>query len=185
MPYDPDSVLRSLAADAQSGLPPVHMWNPDCVQDIGMRITRDGTWYYQGSPINRERMVKLFSTILRRDGDEFFLVTPVEKVKVHVDLAPFIAIRMEKIIEADGPAVTFQTNTGDMVVVNRDHPLWVEEDDRGPVPLVRVRDRLDALLGRSVFYELAEAGTILTRAGREILGVFSRGDFYELGPVDE
>ena len=174
-----------MAASPKNGLPPVHMWNPDCVQDIGMRIARDGSWYYQGSPINRESMVKLFSTILRRDGDEFFLVTPMEKVKVQVDLAPFLAIRMEKIEEADGPAVVFQTNVDDVVVVDRDHPLWVEEDDRGPVPLVRVRDRLDALLGRSVFYELAEAGTILTRAGREILGVFSRGDFYELGPVDE
>ena len=185
MPYDPDSILQSLTAEEQSRVPPVHMWNPDCIQDIDLRITRDGTWYYQGSPINRERMVKLFSTILRRDGDEFFLITPVEKVRVQVDLAPFIAIRMETMVEAGGPAVAFQTNTGDVVVVDRDHPLWVEEDDRGPVPLVRVRDRLDALLGRSVFYELAESGTIVTRAGRDILGIFSRGDFFELGPVDE
>lgn len=150
-----------------------------------MRIARDGTWYYQGTPINRQRMVKLFSTILRRDDDGYFLVTPAEKVIVHVDLAPFIAVRMESIAEAEGPSVAFQTNVGDVIVVDAQHPLWVEQNEKGPVPLVRVRDRLDALLGRSVFYELAEAGTTRLINGREILGIVSRGKFFKLGPIDD
>ena len=150
-----------------------------------MRITRDGKWYYQGTPINRRRMVKLFSTILRRDEDGYFLVTPEEKVIVHVDLAPFIAVRMESIMEKNGPTLAFQTNVDDVVIVDAQHPLWVEQNTKGPVPLVRVRNRLDALLTRSVFFELAESGTTRLINGRNVLGVVSRGQFFELGPVDE
>lgn len=150
-----------------------------------MRIGRDGTWFYQGSSIDRPEMVRLFSTLLRREDDGFFLITPHEKILVQVDLAPFIAVRMESIVETTGPAIAFQTNVGDVVVVDSDHPLWVEEDDRGPVPLIRIRDRLDALLGRSVFYEIAESGTTRNIDGREMLGVVSRERFWVLGSTSE
>ena len=150
-----------------------------------MRIGRDGSWYYQGSVIGRMGMVRLFSSILRRDGEDFFLVTPTEKVLVQVDLAPFIAVKMEHIAEADGPAVAFQTNVGDVAVVDTGHPLWVEEDQRGPLPFVRVRGRLDALLSRSVFYELAESAAPRHVDGEEVLGVRSRGKFWVLGSVAE
>ncbi len=185
MPYDPDSLFHALSEAGSTQLPPVHLWDPDGVQDIDMRIARDGTWYYQGTPINRQRMVELFSRILRRDDDGYFLVTPVEKVAVQVDLAPFIATRMESRVEARGPAVALQTNVGDVVVVDQDHPLWVEQDERGPIPLVRIRGQLNALLSRSVFYELAESGTTRLINGRRILGIMSRGQFFELGPIDE
>lgn len=150
-----------------------------------MRIARDGTWYYQGTPINRQRMVKLFAAILRRDADGYYLVTPSEKVLVHVELAPFIVTRMEIRTETEGPAVAFLTNVEDIVVVDVYHPLWVEHDHRGPLPFVRVRQQLNALLSRSVFYELAAAGTQRLLNGRQVLGVVSRGRFYKLGPIDE
>lgn len=185
MTYDPDSLFHALAGCTRSSLPPVHQWNPSCVQEVDMRIARDGTWHYQGTPINRQRMVRMFSTVLRKDDDGYYLVTPVEKVRVEVELAPFIAVKMETVLEPDGPAVAFQTNVDDITVVDRAHPLWVEHEDKGPVPMVRVRDRLDALLTRSVFYELALSGETRLIGGREILGVESRGDFFALGPVDE
>lgn len=150
-----------------------------------MRIGRDGTWYYQGSTIDRPEMVRLFSGILRRDGEQFFLVTPGEKVLVRVDLAPFIAVKMERIEEEGGQAIAFQTSVGDVVVVNAEHPLWVDEDDRGPLPFVRVRDQLDALISRSVFYDLAESGTTRPEGDDEVLGVVSRGRFWVLGSIRE
>lgn len=185
MALDPDSLARAIQSGDDRRLPPVHLWNPDCMQDIGMRIGRDGRWYYQGSVIDRIGMVRLFSSILRRDGEAFFLVTPAEKVLVQVDLAPFIAVNIEYVDEADGPAVAFQTNMGDVVIVDTDHPLWVEEDETGPLPFVRVRGRLDALLSRSVFYELAESAASRYIDGEEVLGVSSRGRFWTLGPVAE
>lgn len=185
MPPDPDSVLRSLTARDGKSLPPVHLWNPSCTQDIDLRISRDGSWLYRGSPIERPGMVRLFSTILRRDEDGFFLVTPTEKVLVRVELAPFIAVKMETLDEPGGPAIAFQTNVGDVTVVDAEHPLWVEEDERGPLPFVRIRGGLDALLARSVFYELAESGTLSRCNGDEVLGVTSRGKFWVLGSITE
>ena len=149
-----------------------------------MHIARDGTWHHQGTPIKRERMVKLFSTILRREDDGYYLVTPVEKVVVHVDLAPFVAIRMESTVRTDGPCVAFQTNVGDIVVVDAEHPLWLEHEEKGPIPLVHVRDGLNALLTRSVFYELAESCNECVINDRQILGFNSCGTFFELGPTD-
>lgn len=185
MPIDPDSLARVIADQADQRRPPVHLWNPPVVQDIGIRIGRDGTWYYQNSPITRPAMVRLFASVLRRDEDEFFLVTPVEKVRVRVDLAPFIAVAIEVIDEAGGPALAFRTNVGDAAVVDDEHPLGVEQEARGPLPFVRVRDRLDALLSRSVFYELAAGAATAWRDGEEVLGVASRGRFWVLGSTSE
>ena len=184
MLLDPDSLLREIDAREGRSLPPVHIWKPSCTQDIGLHIGRDGTWFYRGSPIQRAEMVNMFSTILRWDEDGFFLVTPNEKVLVRVELAPFIAVKMEFLQEPDGQAVAFQTNVGDVAVVDADHPLWVEEGERGPLPFVRIRDRLDALLARSVFYELASSATP-DPGGDDVLGVMSRGRFWVLGSVGD
>tara|TARA_R110002096_G_scaffold416576_3_gene619613 strand:- start:54136 stop:54702 length:567 start_codon:yes stop_codon:yes gene_type:complete len=155
-------------------LPPVHLWNPEFCGDIDLRIRRDGRWDYMGTPITRARMVKLFSTILRRDDDDFFLVTPVEKVGIIVDDAPFTAVEMEH----DGDHIIFRTNVDDYVKVDHDHPIRVCVDKKTgePSPYVRVRDNLDALLSRSVYYELAELA--VEKEGR--YGISSGGCFFPL-----
>lgn len=174
----PDSLFQRIARQAQDGLPPVHLWQPENVKDIGMRITRDGTWWYQGSPIRRDRMVRMFSRVLRRDGDDYFLVTPVEKVRVEVEAAPLLAVRMERRIEED-PEIAFETNVGDIVVADAQHPVIMRGTSEKPAPVVVVRDSIEALLTRSVFYELVEHGEI----ERGVLVVRSRGAAFELGAV--
>lgn len=170
-------LFAAKAKDATKGkgLPPVHLWNPEFCGDIDMRIRRDGSWDYMGTPISRARMVKLFSTILRRDDDDYFLVTPVEKVGIQVDDAPFVAVEMS----IEDTYIIFRTNLDDYVRVDKDHPIFVtiNPDTREPSPYVRVRDRLDALLSRSVYYELAELATELDGN----YGVKSGDDFFTLG----
>jgi len=165
---------KAKSATEGKGLPPVHLWNPEFCGDIDMRIRRDGSWDYMGTPITRARMVKLFSTILRRDGDDYFLVTPVEKVGIKVDDAPFIAVEMEY----NQSHITFRTNLDDYVTVDKEHPIFVEiNDETGePSPYVRVRDRLDALLSRSVYYELVEHAQEIDG----MIGVKSNNDFFRL-----
>ncbi|MCP5381841.1 MAG: DUF1285 domain-containing protein [Kordiimonadaceae bacterium] len=154
--------------------PPLHLWHPDFCGDIDIRIDRTGNWYYMGTLINRERMVKLFSTILRREGDDFFLVTPVEKVGIRVDDAPFTAVEMDI---AQG-SIIFRTNLDDYVKVDDSHPITVSINDKTgePSPYVRVRDNLDALISRSVYYQLAEIA--VEHNGR--YGVWSCGSFFPL-----
>jgi hypothetical protein len=144
----------AMAADAAArGLPPVHLWNPPNCGDIDIRITRDGRWIHEGAPIVREALVRLFSTILRRDPDGFYLVTPVEKLRLQVEDAPFLAVRMDQV----KGGLRFVTNVGDSVVAGADHPLRVETDPASgePAPYVHVRAGLEARLTRPVFYELA------------------------------
>jgi hypothetical protein len=147
----------------------------------------DGTWFYLGSPIGRPGLVRLFSTILRRDEDgKHYLVTPVEKVGIRVDDAPFTAVRVDRQGEGEGQTLEFTTNVGDIVVADADHPLKVHTDpsDLTPRPYLRVRGRLDALVSRAVFYELvAMAQTRQTPAGAE-LGVTSRNSFFSLGMAE-
>ena len=148
-----------ISAQAKDGLPPVDKWNPPYCGDIGMAIGADGTWFYQGSPIGRKPLVKLFSRVLRRDDDgRHYLVTPVEKVDVDVADAPFLAVEMQ--IEGSGSEqqLVFRTNVDDIVQCGPDHPLrFVEEAGSGGLkPYVRVRGRLDALVTRAVYYDLVE-----------------------------
>lgn len=179
----PDSLFEALARRTGDGLPPVHRWHPKEVRDIGMRITRDGTWWYQGSPIRRERMVRMFSRVLRREGSEYFLVTPVEKVRLDVELAPLLAVRMETRDGDAGREIAFATNVGDIVVADADHPIQVRGAPDAPLPLVTVRDGIEALLVRSVFYELVEEADTVDRDGVDVLVVASRGRQFELGAV--
>ncbi|MBB4819525.1 hypothetical protein HNP29_002915 [Pseudomonas alcaligenes] len=165
------------------GLPPVHLWNPDFCGDIDMRIARDGTWYYLGTPIGRKPMVKLFSTIIRRDGDDYFLVTPVEKVGITVDDAPFVAVSVEVSGEGEEQVLRFVTNVEDEVEAGAEHPIRVETDPvtQEPAPYVHVRTNLEALIHRNVFYQLVELAVLREIEGRNWLGVWSGGQFFRIG----
>lgn len=196
MPADPpptglEGVVRAAQAaqgDAISdsaprprGLPPVHLWNPAHCGDIDIRIGRDGTWRHEGSPIGREALVRLFSTILRRDPDGFHLVTPVEKMRIVVEDAPFVAVRVDR----EGQALRFLTNVGDVVEAGPDNAIRVEVDPETgePRPYLHVRRGLEALIARPVFYELVEMATERDAGDGPSLGVESNGAWFLIGPA--
>lgn len=167
------------------GLPPVEKWNPPNCGDIGMAIQRDGVWFYQGSPIGRKKMVRLFSRILRRDEDGiYYMVTPVEKVPVAVADVPFLAIEMEVKGEGKGQNLYFRTNVEDNIKASADNPLRfvIDSKTKEPSPYVLIRGRLEARLVRSVFYHLIECGTHEQLDGKKVFGVWSGGQFF---PIDE
>ena len=178
----PDLSALSLAEIARLAedqkLPPIDRWNPTHCGDSEMRIARDGTWYHQGTPIGREAMVRLFATILRREPDgRYVLVTPVEKLDIAVEDAPFVAVEMKA--EGDGPAqsLAFRLNTGDLVTAGPEHPLRFADGADGPRPYLTVRRGMEALIARSVYYELAN----LAIAGDDIpAGVWSKGVFFAI-----
>ena len=151
--------MMSRAEHAGAGLPPVHRWNPDHCGHSDMLIRADGTWIHAGSPIGRKPLVRLFSTVLRRDEDGVtYLVTPVEKLTIDVEDAPFLAVEMQATGEGEGQVLTFRTNVGDAVEAGPDHPIRFEreEDTDGLKPYVLVRGRLEALVTRAVTYDLVE-----------------------------
>lgn len=162
------------------GLPPVHLWNPPFCGDLDMRIARDGTWFYLGTPIGRPELVRLFSTILRKDGEDYFLVTPVEKVGITVDDAPFVAVDFEPEGKDDAQNLRFETNVGDHVTAGPDHPIRVERDPETgePSPYVHVRAALEALIDRKSFYRLVEIGA--RKDGW--FGLWSGGAFFAIIP---
>jgi hypothetical protein len=182
---DAGNPLKGLsAARAAKGPPPVHLWNPPFCGDIDMRIAQDGTWFYMNSPIGRKPLVQLFSSVLRHDEDgKYYLVTPVEKVGIRVEDAPFTAVRMT--VEGEGPtqSIRFETNVDDEVTVDAAHPLrFVEEEGTGGLkPYVLVRARLEALVSRALFYDLAAAGTV----ENGWFGVWSSGQFYPMQKAAE
>lgn len=180
-------LLQQIPPAAGKGLPPVHLWNPPFCGDIDMRIARDGSWFYMGTPIGRKPMVRLFSTILRRDGDAYFLVTPVEKVGIRVDDAPFVAVELE--VEGAGEAqqLRFRTNVEDQLMAGAEHPLRVELDAQTgePAPYVHVRANLEALIHRNVFYQLVELAVPREIDGQAWLGVWSGGEFFPIAPQPE
>jgi hypothetical protein len=185
MPAPPDLAGLSLAEvarlAAEKKLPPVASWNPSHCGDSAMRIARDGTWYHQGSPIGRQAMVRLFSTILRREpGGGFVLVTPAEKLDIEVEDAPFLAVELKTEGEGEQRSLAFRLNTGDLVLAGPDHPLRFEAGEDGPHPYVRVRDGLDALVARPVYYELAN---FALAEGAEPPGLWSGGAFFAMEPA--
>ena len=181
---NPGDLLSRIPAGEGKGLPPVHLWNPPFCGDIDMRIARDGTWYYLGTPIGRKPMVKLFSSVLRKDGDDYFLVTPVEKCGITVDDAPFVAISLVVEGEGEQQVLRFSTNVEDEVVADAEHPIRVELDPqtREPSPYVLVRVNLEALIHRNVIYQLVELAVSREIDGREWLGVWSSGEFFPIAP---
>ena len=164
-------------------LPPVHAWHPERSAEIDIRIARDGGWWHEGRRIERERMVRLFSTVLRVEDGRTWLVTPQVKLAIRVDDAPFTAPTVERHGAPEAPALAFVTNVGDRVVADAEHPITVRYDEPGgePAPYVEVRDGLLALISRSAFLELA--GWAEERDGT--LGVVSRGTFMALGPAED
>ena len=177
-----EGVIAAAKQAPGRGLPPVHLWNPAHCGDIDIVIRRDGLWFHEGSPIGREALVRLFSTVLRKDPDGFHLVTPVEKMKITVEDAPFIAVRVDQV----GQALRFTTNVGDEVEAGPDNAIRVEMDpDSGaPHPYLHVRRGLDALIARPVFYELVEMGVLLTTATGPQVAVESGGVWFTLGSID-
>ena len=177
----PPPGLAGVAAAAQApgrGLPPVHLWNPAHCGAIDIRIRRDGAWLHEGAPIARERLVRLFSTVLRLAPDGFHLVTPAEKLRITVDDAPFLAVSVDRV----GDALRFVTNVGDVVDAGPEHALRVETDPvtGEPSPYLHVRRGLEARLTRPVFLELADMAS--ERDGA--LGVATQGAWFELGPAE-
>ncbi len=178
-----ESLASSARAVQKGGLPPVHLWNPPHCGDIDMRIARDGTWFYMGTPIGRVELVKLFATILRRDGDDYVLVTPVEKVGITVDDAPFVAVDFN--LRGDG--LEFETNVGDRMVAGPEHPIRVERNPETgePSPYVLVRANLEALIDRKSFYRLVDIGERADHEGTQWFGVRSQGMFFPIIPAAE
>lgn len=172
-----------LAASGEGGGPrPVERWNPPYCGDIGLAIRSDGSWTYQGSPIGRIALVKLFASILRKDEDgRTYLVTPAEKVDCHVADAPFLAVDMAVTGEGEAQRVTFRTNVDDIVCADAEHPFRFEAQSGtgGLKPYVRVRGRLDALVTRAVYADLVALA--VERDG--LLGIWSGGCFWPLAPA--
>lgn len=173
---------------AGRGLPPVEKWNPPFCGDLDMRIAADGLWYYMGTPIGREALVRLFSTVLRKDEDgRTYLVTPVEKVAIVVDDAPFVAVEMTRHWDEGQQVLTLRTNVGDAVEVGPAHPLRFagEEGTQGIKPYLHVRGRLEALLARPLLYQLVDWGETRAVDGVDMFGVASRGIFFPIMRQDE
>ncbi|WP_371747232.1 DUF1285 domain-containing protein [Acuticoccus sp. I52.16.1] len=177
----PLAALIARASELGGGAAPVHKWNPEHCGPIPMRIAADGTWFYNGTPILRDRLVRLFASILRREADgEFVLVTPIEKVGIEVEDAPFQAVELVVEGEGEDAGLTVRTNMGDVVTVGREHPLRVRLDPRndGFIPYVRVRGALDARFTRPAAMELAELATARDDGS---LVVWSGGITFPLG----
>ena len=175
----PDRLAAEAAkASRAGGLPPVHLWNPPFCGDLDIRIKRVGTWFYLGTPIGRAPLVRLFSTILKREGDRYFLVTPVEKVGITVEDAPFVAVD----VEAEGGDLVFETNVGDRATAGPDHPIRVVLDAQTgePAPYVHIRAGLEARIDRKTFYRLVELGKVEAVDGEDWFGVRSGGRFWPM-----
>jgi len=178
-----DGIADAVRASKTRGLPPVHLWNPPFCGDLDMRIARDGTWFYLGTPIGRPELVKLFSSILKKEDGKYFLVTPVEKVGITVDDAPFVAVDFEAEGEGEDQVLTFTTHVGDTAVAGPEHPIRVERDAESgePSPYVLIRANLEALIDRKSFYRLVDLGA----HHDGWFGLWSSGEFFPVIPSKE
>ena len=174
------------ATRAGRGLPPVHLWNPPFCGDLDMRIAGDGTWFYLGTPIGRPALVRLFSTILKRENGKHFLVTPVEKVGIRVDDAPFMAVEMRIENDARGRLLRFRTNVDDWVACEPGHGLRFERAaDGGITPYIHVRADLWAKVTRALYYDLVDMGEERMIDGEEMFGVESGGEFFAMADAEQ
>ncbi len=182
-----DTLLQAAKNAAKQGkLPPVHLWNPDFCGDLDMEIRRDGTWFYEGTPIGRKPLVRLFSTILKLEDGKYFLVTPVEKVGIRVVDAPFVAVDIEASGEGRDQTLTFTTNVDDTVTAGPDNVIRVQRDAGGePSPYVHIRAGLEALIDRKSFYRLVDMGTSHDVDGTDMFGVWSSGTFFPIIPMKD
>jgi hypothetical protein len=182
--HQASDLAATVQAAARKGPPPVHLWNPPYCGEIDMRIARDGTWFHDGTPIGRMPLVKLFSSILRREEDRYFLVTPVEKLGIRVDDAPLLAIDFEVEGEGEGQNLRFFTRTDDEVVASAENPIRVVRDPTTgePAPYVHVRRGLEALIDRKSFYRLVDLGRHAPHQGEDWFGLWSAGSFFPVIP---
>jgi hypothetical protein len=189
----PETGLDAIAGAARQagvkGMPPVHLWNPPFCGDLDMRIASDGTWYYLKTPIGRPALVKLFASVLKREGDRYFLVTPVEKCGIAVDDAPFLAVelRVERPADASlAQLLHFRTNVDDWIACGPEHPLRFEPEPAtgGLKPYLHVRRNLWAKVTRALFYDLVELGEEREVDGVTMFGVASANEFYAMAPAD-
>ena len=181
-------ISRAAAETGGRGLPPVERWNPPFCGDIDMEIRADGTWFYMGTPIGRAPLVRLFSTVLRKDDDgNTYLVTPVERVGIRVIDAPFVAVEMNAAGEGEAQTLTFRTNVGDVVEAGAEHPLRfvIAGENSELKPYLMVRGRLEALVSRAVMYELVDLGEPVVIEGVEMFAVRSGGVVFPVMPVGE
>ena len=168
-------------------LPPVDKWNPEFCGDIDIVIKRDGTWFHEGTPIGRAHLVRLFSSILKREGDKIYLVTPVEKLGITVEDAPFVAVLMQAEGRGRDARLAFTTNVGDNTVAGASHPITFPKDPETSesAPYIHVRGGLDARIARAVYYDLVALGETHEIDGAEMFGVWSDGVFFPFGPARE
>ncbi len=181
-----DAIAGEVRRAGKKGPPPVHLWNPPFCGDIDMRIATDGTWYYLKTPIGRPALVKLFASVLKREDDKYFLVTPVEKVGIVVEDAPFLAVEMNTEETPDGPALNFRTNVDDWVRCDGAHPLRFEPEagTGGLKPYLFIRRDLWAKVTRPLFYELVDRGEEREVDGETMFGVASAGVFFAMARAD-
>lgn len=184
---DANALAHAAKTAGKKGPPPVHLWHPEFCGDLDMRIARDGTWFYLGTPIGRHALVKLFASIIRKDGDDYFLVTPVEKVGITVDDAPFVAVDFDVEGKDDAQVLTFKTNVDDTATAGKDHPIRVVRDPETgePSPYILIRRNLEALIDRKSFYRLIDLGAHREHDGQSWFGVKSGGTFFPIIPSAE
>jgi hypothetical protein len=181
-----EGLISAVTQAAKKGPPPVHLWNPPFCGDIDMRIARDGTWFYLGTPIGRAPMVKLFSSILKREGDAYFLVTPAEKVGIKVDDAPLLAVDVTATGQGQAQVLRVVTKTEDEVEADADHPITVCLKNGEPAPYIHVRAGLNALIDRKSFYRMIELGCHeVQQDGQSWFGLWSKGQFFKIIPSAE
>jgi hypothetical protein len=186
-----DAIAGVARETSRKGPPPVHLWNPPFCGDLDMRIASDGTWFYLKTPIGRAALVKLFASVLKREGDKYFLVTPVEKCGITVDDAPFLAVELE-VEHGDrgqsdrGQVLRFRTNVDDWVACGPEHALRFEPEPEtaGLKPYLHVRRGLWAKVTRALFYDLVELGEERDIGGERMFGVASAGEFFAMAPAE-
>ncbi|MGD9662792.1 MAG: DUF1285 domain-containing protein [Porticoccaceae bacterium] len=168
-------------SESSAKLPPVQQWNPPLSGDIDILITRNGHWFHEGGEIKRKALVKLFASILKKEGDEFFLVTPVEKWRIRVEDVPFTIVSVDVQQRNDVQVLVFETSVGDKIVAGKDNPLRVEVNSKGePSPYLLVRHGLEGIINRAVFYQLAELAEPGSGEKKAVQGVYSLGVFFPL-----
>jgi hypothetical protein len=175
-----EAVADAARSAAAKGPAPVHLWNPPYCGDLDMRIAADGTWYYQKTPIGRPALVKLFASVLKKEGEKYFLVTPVEKVGIVVEDVPFLAVELSVVLEPQ-QALSFRTNVDDIVTAGPGHALRFEPERTGGLrPYLHVRRDLWAKVTRALFYDLVELGEQREVGARQMFGVASNGEFFPM-----
>jgi uncharacterized protein len=182
-----EAITGALRQTATKGPPPVERWNPPFCGDLDMRIAADGTWFYMKTPIGRPALVKLFASVLKREGDKYFLVTPVEKCGITVDDAPFLAVELKVEHAGAGQVLSFRTNVDDWVTCGPEHALRFEPQTAtgGLKPYLHVRRDLWAKVTRTLFFDLVALGEERDVEGKAMFGVTSLGAFFPMAPADQ